>query len=77
MADEGGQVSITEDTGLVAGVDTHRDTHTAALCDCRGQVLAQLQVTADPDGYAGSPGPGRQQKAPGCGGRSRAPAITG
>jgi transposase len=45
-------VSITEDTGLVVGVDTHRDSHTAALCDCRGQVLAQLQVTADPDGYA-------------------------
>jgi transposase len=44
-------MGISEDAGLVVGVDTHRDTHTAAVCDCRGQALAQLQVTADPDGY--------------------------
>jgi len=44
-------VSIPADTGLVVGVDTHLDTHTAALCDARGRALAQLQVPADPGGY--------------------------
>jgi hypothetical protein len=33
-------VSIAADTGLVVGVDTHLDTHTAALCDARGRALA-------------------------------------
>jgi transposase len=33
-------------------VDTHRDTHTAAICDARGRVLAQRQVPATPAGYA-------------------------
>jgi transposase len=41
-----------EKTGLVIGVDTHRDTHTAAVCDRAGQALAVRQFTADPDGYA-------------------------
>jgi transposase len=36
---------------LVVGVDTHADTHTAAVCDLQGRPLAQLQVTADPGGY--------------------------
>jgi len=45
-------LSIAEDTGLVVGVDTHRDTHSAALCDARGRVLAQRQVPATPAGYA-------------------------
>jgi transposase len=45
-------MGMSEDTGLVVGVDTHRDSHTAAICDCRGHALAQLQVTADPGGYA-------------------------
>jgi transposase len=53
MTDEGGHVvSIAADTGLVVGVDTHLDTHTAALCDARGRALGQLQVPADPGGYA-------------------------
>ena len=43
---------LAEDTGLVAGVDTHRDTHTAALCDARGRLVAQLQVPATAAGYA-------------------------
>ena len=43
---------VGEDTGLVVGVDTHRDTHTAALCDSRGRLVAQLQVTATGAGYA-------------------------
>jgi transposase len=45
-------MSIAADTGLVVGVDTHLDTHTAALCDARGRPLAQLQVPAGPGGYA-------------------------
>src|SRR5262249_8948202 len=41
-------VSVSADTGLVAGVDTH----TATLCDRRGRGLAPVQVSADPSGYA-------------------------
>jgi hypothetical protein len=37
--------------GLVVGVGTHLDTHTAAVCDARGQELARLQVSAVPEGY--------------------------
>jgi hypothetical protein len=59
-------LSITVDAGLVVGVDTHRDTHAAAICDARGRVLAQLQVPATPGGYgellawAGKAAAGRQ-----------------
>lgn len=42
----------TEANDLVAGVDTHRDTHTAAVCDRAGKALAVCQFTAGPDGYA-------------------------
>jgi hypothetical protein len=45
-------VSIAGDTGLIAGVDTHRDTHTAAVCDARGRAGSQLQVAASAEGYA-------------------------
>jgi transposase len=45
-------VRVAEDAGLVVGVDTHRDTHTAALCDGRGRLVAQLQVPATAAGYA-------------------------
>ena len=41
------------DRALVAGVDTHRDSHAAALCDGLGRVLAERQAPATPDGYAG------------------------
>ncbi len=38
---------------VVIGVDTHKHTHTTAICDARtGGVLAQATVAADPDGYA-------------------------
>lgn len=33
------------------GVDTHTDTHSAALVDGLGEVQAQIEVTADPHGY--------------------------
>jgi transposase len=37
---------------VVIGVDTHRETHTAAVLDARtGGVLARATVSADPDGY--------------------------
>jgi transposase len=58
-------VAIMEDAGLVVGVDTHRDTHTAAICDCSGRELAQLQVPAAPDGYAAVLARARQAAA-GC-----------
>ena len=37
---------------LVVGVDTHLDTHTAAICDARGRVISQLPVPATTAGYA-------------------------
>jgi transposase len=49
---KGPVVSIALDEGLVVGVDTHLDTHTAAVCDARGRELARVQVCADPEGYA-------------------------
>ena len=38
---------------VVIGVDTHKDTHTAAVLDTRtGDVLARITISTDPDGYA-------------------------
>jgi transposase len=45
-------VSLAGDAGWIIGVDTHLDTHTAALCDGRGRAVAQLQVPATTAGYA-------------------------
>lgn len=36
---------------VVAGVDTHRDTHTAAVLDTTGRVLGHREFDADRDGY--------------------------
>jgi hypothetical protein len=44
-------VSVTEDADLIIGVDTHLDTHTAAICDARGRAVSQLQVAATTAGY--------------------------
>jgi transposase len=44
-------VNRSGEAGLVVGVDTHLDTHTAALCDARGRVEARLQVPATAAGY--------------------------
>ena len=41
-----------DEADLVVGVDTHLDTHTAAICDARGRVVSQLQVPATTAGYA-------------------------
>ncbi|WP_409333331.1 IS110 family transposase, partial [Trujillonella humicola] len=44
---------LAELVEVVIGVDTHSQTHTAAVVDTRtGGVLARATVTADPDGYA-------------------------
>jgi transposase len=44
---------LAELVEVVIGVDTHKDTHTAAVLDVgTGAVLARVTVTADPDGYA-------------------------
>lgn len=44
-------MTIVGETVLVVGVDTHLDTHTAAICDQRGRQLAHLQVPTTPAGY--------------------------
>src|SRR4051795_7284115 len=44
---------LAELVEVVIGVDTHSETHTAAVVDARtGGVLARATVSADPDGYA-------------------------
>ena len=43
---------IRDDIDAVIGVDTHRDTHTAAATDLVGRQLAVLVVKADSSGYA-------------------------
>ena len=35
---------------FVIGVDTHRDTHTAAVCDPTGAVLTPATVATPPPG---------------------------
>jgi hypothetical protein len=34
------KVSLAEDADLIIGVDTHLDTHTAAICDARGRAVS-------------------------------------
>jgi transposase len=44
---------LAEVVEVVIGVDTHKDTHAAAVVDARtGAVLGRATVTADPDGYS-------------------------
>jgi len=45
-------MTVAVDADLVVGVDTHLDTHTAAICDARGRAAGQLQVAATTAGYA-------------------------
>ena len=39
-------------TGLVIGLYTHLDTHTATLCDARGRLISHLQVATTAAAYA-------------------------
>ena len=43
---------VTDRYDAVVGVDTHTDTHTAAVLDRFGAVLAQITVATDPDGLS-------------------------
>lgn len=43
---------VADQVDAVIGVDTHTDTHTAAIVSPIGAVLADITVTADPTGYA-------------------------
>jgi transposase len=51
----GGEVTGGEVTGgeVTGGVDTHSDTHTAAVLDLTGRLLGHRQFPATPAGYAG------------------------
>jgi len=70
-------VALAGEVDHVIGVDTHMDTHTAALCDARGRVLSRLQVTADPAGYASLLAWARPQPALAAWpGQWKAPVIT-
>ena len=44
-------MSVTGDADLIIGVDTHLDTHTAAICDGRGRAVCCTQVPATTTGY--------------------------
>jgi transposase len=43
---------VADHVDAVIGVDTHTDTHTAAVVTTAGALVAQLTVTADPAGAA-------------------------
>jgi transposase len=43
---------VADQTTAVIGVDTHTDTHTAAVVTAAGAVIAQTTVTADPAGIS-------------------------
>nr|WTA70220.1 IS110 family transposase [Micromonospora sp. NBC_00855] len=43
---------VTDRYDVVVGVDTHTDTHTAAVLDRFGAVLAQVTVSTDADGLS-------------------------
>lgn len=62
---------------FVVGVDTHRDSHTAAIVSATtGGVVDQLTVATDASGYRELQDfADRHAPAGGCG-RSRAPAVT-
>lgn len=41
-----------ENSGIVvAGVDTHKDTHTLCLLDCAGRTVGTFRFASDPEGY--------------------------
>lgn len=58
-------MDLARDAGLIIGVDTHLDSHTAAICDARGTVTGQLRVPATAAGYAQLLAWARQEAGPG------------
>jgi transposase len=44
-------MTIVESTPVTGGVDTHLDTHAAAVVDSNGGVLQIAQFSTNPDGY--------------------------
>ena len=56
-------LALHPDLGVVIGVDTHNDTHTAAAVGATGAVLEHLTVPADPAGYRRLIGFGRRHDA--------------
>ena len=62
---------------FVIGVDTHRDTHTAAITDAAGAVLMDATVATTTAGHRQLLGwPSGTRRDTGCG-RWRAPAASG
>src|SRR3954454_8569100 len=51
MTDTPATASTSADT-VIAGVDTHGETHHAAVLDERGRELADREFAATPSGYA-------------------------
>ena len=43
---------LADEVDAVIGVDTHRDTHTAALVRPTGAILASTVLSTDPSGFA-------------------------
>ena len=43
-------LALHQDLDVVIGVDTHKDTHTAAAVSATGAVMEHLTVPADPAG---------------------------
>ena len=54
---------LAQDAGVVVGVDTHKQTHTAAAVSGNGAVLDRLTVVADEAGYRRLIEFGRDQSA--------------
>lgn len=60
-------MGTTGDAGLIIGVDTHLDTHTAAACDQHGRAESRLQIPATSAGMTAGYGhpPRRSSLEPG------------
>jgi transposase len=56
-------LALHPDLGVVIGVDTHKDTHTAAAVGATGNVLEHLTASADPAGYRRLVAFGRRHEA--------------
>ena len=67
---------LAEQCDVVMGVDTHRDTHTAAFVDRLGGVGDTLVITADRARLPDTARSGRTSAPDGGCGPSKAPAAT-